>query len=78
VVVVPHRADQWVWADRVERLGTGIALREPRAPGAVRRALRRILRTERYRRAAEGVAEHLREWDGAARSADLVEELAAG
>lgn len=77
VVVVPHRADQWAWADRVERLGTGIAVREPRLPGAVRRAVRRVLRHERYRASAARVAEHLREWDGAARTADLVEELSA-
>ena len=78
VVVVPHRADQWAWADRVERLGTGIAVREPRAPGAIRRAVRRVLRRERYRRAAAEVAAHLRDWDGARSAADLVEELARG
>ena len=75
VVVVPHRSDQWAWADRVERLGTGIAVRPPAARGAIRRALRRVLRDERYRLAAERVAAHLREWDGARASADLVEEL---
>jgi UDP:flavonoid glycosyltransferase YjiC (YdhE family) len=75
VAVVPFRADQWAWADRVERLGTGIALRAPLLPGAVRRAVHRLLRRERYRLAARRVAAHLAGWDGPARAADLVEEL---
>ena len=78
VVVLPFDYDQWLWADRVERLGTGIALRPPLLPGAIRRAVRRVLRRERYRRAAGAVGAHLREWNGPARTADLVEELAAG
>ena len=77
LVVVPRRSDQWTWADKVERLGSGIALRRPVAPGALRRAVRRILRREGYRQAAERVGAHLREWDGARASADLVEELVA-
>lgn len=75
LVVVPRRSDQWTWADRVERLGSGVALRPPSAPGAIRRAVRRVLRHERYGQAAERVGAHLREWDGARASADLVEDL---
>lgn len=75
VVVLPHDYDQWLWADRVERLGTGISLRPPLLPGAIRRAVRRLLRRDRYRLAAAEVAAHLRDWNGPARTADLVEEL---
>jgi UDP:flavonoid glycosyltransferase YjiC (YdhE family) len=75
LVVVPHRGDQWAWADKVERLGSGVALRQPVAPGAIRRAVRRVLRRERYRQGAERVAADLRSWDGARGTADLVEEL---
>ena len=34
VVVLPAAHDHWAWAERVERLGTGVALRPPVAPGA--------------------------------------------
>ena len=77
LVVVPHRSDQWTWADKVERLGSGIALRPPVAPGALRRAVRRVLRDERYRQAAERVGVHLQDWDGARATGDLVESLVA-
>ena len=76
VVVLPYDYDQWQWADRVERLGTGIALRPPRFPGAIRRAVARVLRRDRYRLAAAELAAHLREWDGPARTADLLEDVA--
>jgi MGT family glycosyltransferase len=77
VVVIPHRADQWAWADRVEELGTGIALRPPLVPGAVRRALRRVLTQSRYRDAARAVARDLAQWDGAGSAARLAAQLAA-
>ena len=77
LVVLPYDYDQWQWADRVERLGSGVALRPPLLPGAIRRAVARVLRRERYRLAAHSVAQHLREWDGPARTAELVEGLVA-
>ena len=77
VVVVPHGYDQDVWANRAERLGTGIAVRPPSAPGAIRRAVRRVLRRERYRRAADRVAADLGRWNGPANVVDLVEEVLA-
>ncbi|MDX6487966.1 MAG: hypothetical protein QOK13_581, partial [Gaiellaceae bacterium] len=73
----PRRSDQWTWADKVERLGSGVALRQPVAPGALRRAVRRVLRDARYRQAAERVGVHLQDWDGARATADLVEGLVA-
>ena len=75
VVVLPAAHDQWVWAERVERLGTGVALRPPIAPGAVRRAVRRVLGRDSYRERSAAVAAHLAEWDGASRAADLLETL---
>ncbi|MDX6509912.1 MAG: hypothetical protein QOG81_1664 [Gaiellaceae bacterium] len=77
LVVVPRRSDQWTWADKVERLGSGVALRQPVASGALRRAVRRVLRDARYRQAAERVGVHLQDWDGARATADLVEGLVA-
>jgi UDP:flavonoid glycosyltransferase YjiC (YdhE family) len=77
VVVVPHGFDQYVWANRAERLGTGLAVRPPSLPGAIRRAVLRVLRRERYRRAASAIAEDLRGWNGPANVVDLVEELVA-
>jgi UDP:flavonoid glycosyltransferase YjiC (YdhE family) len=75
VVVVPHGYDQFVWANRAERLGTGLAVRPPSLPGAIRRAVRRVVRHDRYRRAAAPIADDLRRWDGPANVAGLVEEL---
>jgi MGT family glycosyltransferase len=77
VVVLPAGHDHWAWAERVERLGTGVALRPPVASGAVRRAVRRVLRRDSYRERAAAVAAHLAEWDGASRASDLLEELVA-
>ena len=76
VVVVPHGFDQYAWANRAERLGTGLAVRPPILPGAIRRAVRRVLSQDRYRRAAASVAAELRDWDGPRVIADLVEEVA--
>lgn len=77
VVLLPDGRDHWAWADRVERLGTGIALPAPRRRGAVARAVRRVLGDPGYRAAAGDLAGHLRSWDGRARVADLVERAAA-
>ncbi|MDQ5820243.1 MAG: hypothetical protein M3540_02250 [Actinomycetota bacterium] len=75
VVVIPLGYDQFLWADRVERLGTGISLREPYLRGAIRRSALRLIRRGRYRRAAEGIAAELRQWDGPGATADFVEDL---
>lgn len=78
VVVLPALADHLVWADRVEWLGTGVGVREPRPPGAIRRAVRRVLRDGRRAERAAELGRHLDEWDGAQRTADFAEEIAAG
>jgi UDP:flavonoid glycosyltransferase YjiC (YdhE family) len=75
VVVIPHQLDHWMWERRVERLGTGIALRPPLLPGAIRRAVRRLLSNSRYAMSAKAVAAHLRTWNGPAATAILVESL---
>ena len=77
-VVIPHQPDHWLWERRVARLGTGIALRPPLFPGAIRRAVRRLLSNPRYAAAAKSVATHLRGWNGAAGTAALVESLLEG
>jgi UDP:flavonoid glycosyltransferase YjiC (YdhE family) len=76
VVVLPAGSDHWTWARRVERLGTGVAVRWPVAPGAVRRAVCRVLGQPSYGAAAEMVARHLARWPGPRLTADLVEEIA--
>ncbi len=76
VVVVPYEMDHWTWAARVERLGSGVAVHAPRRPGLIARAASRVLGDESYARAARAVGEHFREWDGTARTADLVERVA--
>lgn len=75
VVVIPHDYDQWLWADRVERLVTGVSVRPPYLPGQIRRAVRRVLGDDSYRKAAAVVAEDLRAWDGPRATADLIEKL---
>ena len=76
VVVVPHGFDQFAWAERAERLGTGLAVRPPILPGALRRAVQRVLTRNRYRSNAALVASELDRWDGPNAVAELVEELA--
>jgi UDP:flavonoid glycosyltransferase YjiC (YdhE family) len=75
VVVLPTTNDQRVWAARVERLGTGIAVRPPVVPGAIRRGVRRELGQPAHAEAARAVAEHLKAWPGAQLTAQLVEDL---
>ena len=76
-LVIPLGYDQFLWADRVERLGTGTSLRKPYLRGAIRRNVTRLLRRERYRRAVRLVADDLAKWDGPAAVADFAEEIAA-
>lgn len=76
-LVIPLGFDQFLWADRVERLGTGTSLREPYLRGAIRRNVMRLLRRERYRRAVRLVAADLAKWDGPSAVADFAEEIAA-
>jgi UDP:flavonoid glycosyltransferase YjiC (YdhE family) len=75
-LVIPLGYDQFLWADRVERLGTGTSLREPYLRGAVRRSVMRLLRRKRYRRAVRLVADDLARWDGPAAVADFAQEIA--
>jgi MGT family glycosyltransferase len=79
VAVIPFRSNQFAQASRVERLGTGIGLWPgTTVPGAMRKAVRRLLARRRYRRRAAEVAAHLRDgWDGPRNAADLIEEIAA-
>jgi UDP:flavonoid glycosyltransferase YjiC (YdhE family) len=76
VAVLPHMADQWSWAARVERLGTGKALPAPRAPGAVRRAITELLEDDGYTTRAAAVGTRLLEWNGPATVATSLENAA--
>jgi UDP:flavonoid glycosyltransferase YjiC (YdhE family) len=77
VVVVPHRSDQTARVNRAERLGVGRAVWPlPRRPGAIARAVRRVLRDPGYRRRSATLAARLEGWDGAANAAELAERLA--
>ena len=72
-LVVPRTISQALAAKRAERLGTGIGL-WPRVPeGSLARAALRLSSRDGYRRRAQGVAEHLRGWDGPGNAADLAE-----
>ncbi len=74
VIVLPDGRDHWAWAARVETFGTGIALRSPRTPGAIRRAVRRVLREPRFRERAAELARHLAGWDGRSLAAAAIED----
>jgi UDP:flavonoid glycosyltransferase YjiC (YdhE family) len=79
VVVCASGADTAENGARLARAGAGLLV--PRVwarPGAVRRAVRRVLRDRRYGERAAELAAWAREHDGAARGAKLVEELAGG
>lgn len=76
VVVLPTKYDQWAWSERVVRFGTGVVLARPLLPGAIGRAVRKVLADDRYARAAGEIAQHLAAWDGAQHTADLAERIA--
>lgn len=76
VIVLPDGRDHWAWAARVEAFGTGIVLRAPRSPGAIGRAVRRLLGDPGYGQRARGLARHLAQWDGRSRAAGAIEQVA--
>jgi UDP:flavonoid glycosyltransferase YjiC (YdhE family) len=77
VVVCASGADTAENGARLARAGAGLLVPRLLArPGAVRGAVRRVLRDPRFRGRAAGLAGWARDHDGAARGAELVEELA--
>jgi MGT family glycosyltransferase len=76
VVVVPTGSDHFVWATRVQRLGTGIPVQPPLIRGRIRRAVRRLLSDESYRRNAASVRDELLKWDLGANLDAIVRRLA--
>jgi UDP:flavonoid glycosyltransferase YjiC (YdhE family) len=78
VIVLPYRRDQTARVNRAERLGVGVAVwPPPLRPGSVRRAVRRVLAGEGYRRRSSELAARLEGWDGALNAAELAESLAS-
>jgi MGT family glycosyltransferase len=78
VVQVGDTEDKAEIGARVAYSGVGRRLRttEP-APSDIRRAVRRVLRDDRYRRRAESVARTMSRCDATATSVELLERLAA-
>jgi UDP:flavonoid glycosyltransferase YjiC (YdhE family) len=76
-VVIPDGRDHWAWAAKTDRLGTGIALYRPLIPGAVGRAVRKILTDPGYTERADRLARKLEGWSGEEKTADLIERVAA-
>ena len=76
VVVVPAIADHWIWAARVQRMGTGIPVEGPLLPGRIRRAVMRILNNDGYRRRMADVSAELATWDPCGNVDSIVRELA--
>src|SRR5262245_5020960 len=60
MVVLPHGRDQADTAARVTARGAGVALARTASPGAISRAVRRVLRHDSYRSAARHLAEVIR------------------
>lgn len=75
-VVIPDGRDHWAWAAKVARLGTGIPLYRPLVPGAIGRAVRKVLTRPGYTERAGRLAVELEDWKGESRIADLIEEVA--
>jgi UDP:flavonoid glycosyltransferase YjiC (YdhE family) len=75
-VVIPDGRDHWAWATKTTRFGTGISLYRPLRPGAVGRAVRKVLSRPEYAERAATLAEDLRGWRGEERIADLIERVA--
>ena len=78
-LVVPHAADQYYQAARVQRTGVGLALRveQVRTP-ALEDALVTLLEDSHWRRRAQAVAEQMASLGGVERAATAVEALLAG
>jgi MGT family glycosyltransferase len=78
LVLVPTTWDKPDNAQRVTRVGAGVALPARRCtPEALRTAVRRVLDEPRYRAAAQDIAARLAAAPGPAGAADLLEQLAA-
>ena len=72
MVLFPQHGEENAVAIRCEQLGAGLRLKRPSA-SCIRRALEAVLGDDRYRRAAQTVAEDFARCGGAAEAADFVE-----
>ena len=76
-VVIPDGRDHWAWAAKTTGLGTGISLYRPLLPGAVGRAVKKVLTRPSYAERASRLAAYLEDWKGEERIANLIEQVAA-
>lgn len=72
MVLFPQHGEENAVAIRCEQLGAGLRLKRPSA-SCIRSALEAVLEDDRYRRAAQTVAEDFARCGGAAEAADFVE-----
>ena len=72
MVLFPQHGEENAVAIRCEQLGAGLRLKRPSA-SCIRSALEAVLGDDRYRRAAQTVAEDFARCGGAAEAADFVE-----
>ena len=72
MVLFPQHGEENAVAIRCEQLGAGLRLKRPSA-SCIRSALEAVLGDDRYRRAAQTVAEYFARCGGAAEAADFVE-----
>lgn len=71
LVLLPQAADQPLNADRIERLGAGLWVRDPTA-ATIRSAVERVLADPSYTRAARALGDRLRASAGPGQAADFV------
>ena len=76
MVFLPQAFDQFPLAWAVERLGAGVIAEED--PFAIREAVRLLLDSEKAQDSARELAEHLAEYPGEARLAELIERITVG
>lgn len=72
MVLFPQHGEENAVAIRCEQLGAGLRLKRPSA-SCIRSALEAVLEDDRYRRAAQTVAEDFARCGGAAEAADFIE-----
>jgi zeaxanthin glucosyltransferase len=76
LVAIPLGNDQPGVAARLKARGAGVVVsRHGLAPTRLRAAITLVLQERRYREAAKGLQKSIRQFDGAGRAADLIEQI---
>ena len=74
MVFLPQAFDQFPLAQAIDQLGAGVISDED--PFAVREAVRLLLESDKAQRAARELSEHLLDYPGEARLAEVIERVA--